>query len=143
MSFVDMMANNVWSNADIDNKVRALIRSRYSSDDELKVSRLARKTNASENEVAFVTNVDAWIASCVQEGADARADSLLLSEVMLMEEAYRRLAMPAVEPLFDEEFVVINQEAIDADIAQRADAQAVIDNASIEATALYDQRNQY
>jgi hypothetical protein len=141
MSFVNLMASDVWSSADIDSKVQALIRSRYSADDELKASRLARKPDQSESDLAFVAGLDDWIASCVQQGIDARADSAVLSEVLLVEAAARRLAMPLVEPELDEEGEVTNQDAIDADLAQRAEAQAVMDNASPEAKALYDLRN--
>lgn len=141
MSFIDLMASDVWSNGDIDNRVQALIRSRYSENDELKASRLARKPDQSESDLAFVAGVDAWIAECVQQGSDARADMALLNEVLPMEDAARRLALPVVEPEINEEGEVTNQEAVDADIAQRADAQAVLDNASPEAKALYEQRN--
>jgi hypothetical protein len=141
MSFSDKMASDVWSSADIDNKVHALIRSRYSADDELKASRLARKPDPSESDSAFVAGVDAWIAECVQQGNDARADMTLLNEVFPMEAAARRLAMPLVEPEINEEGEVTNQDAIDTDLAERADAQAIIDSASPEAKALYDLRN--
>ena len=141
MSFIDKMASDVWSSADIDNKVHALIRSRYSADDELKASRLARKPDPSESDSAFVAGVDAWIAECVQQGNDARADMALLNEVFPMEAAARRLAMPLVEPEINEEGEVTNQDAIDTDLAERADAQAIIDSASPEAKALYDLRN--
>jgi hypothetical protein len=141
MSFVNLMASDVWSSADIDNKVHALIRSRYSADDELKASRLARKPDPSESDSAFVAGVDAWIAECVQQGNDARADMTLLNEVFPMEAAARRLAMPLVEPEINEEGEVTNQDAIDTDLAERADAQAIIDSASPEAKALYDLRN--
>jgi hypothetical protein len=141
MSFVDMMASDVWSSADIDSKVQALIRSRYSADDELKASRLARKPDQSESDLAFVAGVDTWIADCVQQGNDARADMVLLNEVLLVEAAARRLAMPLVEPELNEDGEVVNQDAIDADLAERAEAQAVMDNASPEAKALYDLRN--
>lgn len=141
MSFIDLMASDVWSSGDIDNRVQALIRSRYSENDELKASRLARKPDQSESDLAFVAGVDAWIAECVQQGSDARADMALLAEVLPMEDAARRLALPVVEPEINEEGEVTNQEAVDADIAQRAEAQAVLDNASPEAKALYEQRN--
>lgn len=141
MSFIDLMASDVWSSADIDNKVQSLIRSRYSENDELKASRLARKPDQSESDLAFVAGVDSWIADCVQQGTDARADMALLEEVLPMEDAARRLAMPVVEPELNEDGEVTNQEAVDADIAQRADAQAVLDDASPEAKALYEQRN--
>jgi len=83
MSFVNLMASDVWSGADIDSKVQALLRSRYSENDELKASRLARMGSDAD----FVAAVDAWIAECVQQGREARADMDLLSKVLAHEQA--------------------------------------------------------
>lgn len=141
MSFIEMMASDVWSSADIDNKVQALIRSRYSAQDELKASRLARTPNPSETEAAFVVSVDSWIAECVAEGRAARADMNLLAQVLELEVHKRRLAMPLVEPVLDEEETITNQDALDADAAERAAAQALLDAASPEAKELFDLRN--
>jgi hypothetical protein len=128
MSFIDMYANDVWSGADIDAKVQAMIRSRYSDNDELKAARLAR----SGDDPDFVAAVDAWIAECVQEGRDAQADMATLLQVFDVEAAEQRLALPVVEPEYDEEGNVTNQDAIDQDTAERAAAQAVVDAASPE-----------
>lgn len=141
MSFIDMMASDVWSSADIDNKVQALIRSRYSAQDELKASRLARTPNPTEADAAFVVCVDSWIAECVTEGRAARVDMALLAQVLNMEVAKRRLDMPELEPVLDEEGAVLNQDALDADTAERAAAQAELDAASPEAKELFDLRN--
>lgn len=141
MSFVDMMASNIWSNADIDNKVQALIRSRYSAQDELKASRLARTPNPSETDAAFVVSVDSWIGECVSEGRAARSDMVLLAQVLDLEVHKRRLGMPLVEPVLDEEEAITNQDALDADAAERAAAQAELDSASPEAKELFDLRN--
>lgn len=141
MSFIEMMASDVWSSADIDNKVQALIRSRYSAQDELKASRLARTPNPSETEAAFVVSVDSWIADCVAEGRAARADMALLAQVLELEVLKRRLGMPLVELVLDEEETITNQDALDVDAAERAAAQALLDAASPEAKELFDLRN--
>ena len=135
-SFVDMMANDVWSQADIDAKVQAMIRSRYSDNDELKAARLAR----SGGDPAFVAAVDEWIASCVAEGRKARDDMTLLLQVFDVEAAERRLALPVVEPEYDEQGNVINQEAIDLDTAERELAQAVVSGANPEVMQWVDAR---
>jgi len=83
MSFVNLMASDVWSSADIDNKVQALIRSRYSEQDELKAARLARTGDNPD----FVAAVDGWIAECVQQGREARTDMALLGKVLAHEQA--------------------------------------------------------
>jgi hypothetical protein len=136
-SFVNLMASDVWSSADIDNKVHALIRSRYSADDELKAARLAR----SGGDDVFVAAVDAWIAECVEQGRQARADMVLLNEVLAVEQSYLRLRRDPVEAEVDEEGNVTNQEAIDLDTAERAEATAVVQAASPEAYALVELRN--
>lgn len=140
MSFVNMMANDVWSSADIDNKVQALIRSRFSAEDELKAARLARLANPTTEEQAFVADVDGWIAACVQEGRQARADMVLLLEVFDVEAAERRLALPVVEPELDEGGNVTNQDTINSDQAERAAAQAEVDAASPEVMHWVDLR---
>lgn len=141
MSFVNMMASDVWSSTDIDNKVQALIRSRYSAQDELKASRLARTPNPSDSDAAFVVSVDSWIAECVAEGRAARVDMALLTQVLNMEVAKRRLEIPQLEPVLDEEGATTNQAEIDADESERADAQAVLDGAPTDARAWFDLRN--
>lgn len=141
MSFIEMMASDVWSSADIDNKVQALIRSRYSAQDELKASRLARTPNPSETEAAFVVSVDSWIAECVAEGRAARTDMALLAQVLELEVHKRRLVMPLVEPVLDEEKTITNQDILDVDAAERAAAQALLDAASPEAKELFDLRS--
>lgn len=137
MSFIDLMASDVWSATDIDNKVQALIRSRYSQNDELKAARLAR----SGDDADFVAAVDGWIAHCVQEGRDARADMALLLQVLDLEVAHRRLLLPVLEPEVDEAGNVLNQEALEQDAAERAAAQVVMDAGSAEALALFELRN--
>jgi hypothetical protein len=119
MSFIDMYANDVWSLADIDAKVQAMIRSRYSDNDELKAARLARSGDDPE----FVAAVDAWIAECVAEGRDAQADMATLLQVFDVEAAERRLALPELSP---------DDEGYEQDQAERAAAQAVVDAASPE-----------
>lgn len=141
MSFVDLMGDDVWSPADIDARVAQLIRSQYSADDELKAARLARKATPTSEDTAFVAAVDQWIVQCVQEGRDASADMALLAQVFPMEDAQRRLDQPIVEPEYDEDGNLINEDAVLQDEAERAAAQAVLDDASPEATALFDLRN--
>ena len=67
-----------------------------------------------------------------------------LAQVLELEVAKRRLDMPLVEPVFDEEAeeeTITNQDALDADMAERAAAQAALDAASPEAKELFDLRN--
>ena len=92
MSFIDLMANDVWSESDIQNRVQNLIRSRYTAEDELKAARLARKTDATPEELAYVAAVDAVVETAIAEGRQARIDNALLVEVLAYEVATNRLA---------------------------------------------------
>lgn len=136
MSFVDMMSNYIWSKADIDNKVQAMIRSKFSENDELKAARLARSSQDPE----FVAAVDAWIAHCVEEGRDALQDMNTLHQVFAVEAAERRLSLPVVEPELDSEGSPLNQDVFDQDVAERDAAQAVIDVATPEVMQWVDAR---
>jgi hypothetical protein len=74
-------------------------------------------------------------------GVQARADMALLRETWALEAAQRRLAQPPVQPELDDKGEVTNQPALDADAAERAQAQAVWDAGSAQAHALYERRN--
>lgn len=137
MSFVNLYASDVWSAADIDNKVQALIRSRYSENDELKAARLGR----TGEDPGFVAAVDAWIAQCVEQGRQARADMVLLHEVLVLEQAAGRLKQLVTALELDEEGNTLNQEQVDRDAGERTDAQTVLDAGSEAAKAWLEQRN--
>lgn len=122
MSFVNLMASDVWSDADINNRVQAIIRGQFSAEDELKAARLARKSDANADDLAFVAAVDAVIVEAVEEGRQARADNALLVAVLAYEDAARIVATSE------------DPDEIDA-------AQAVIDAATDEVKALVAERN--
>lgn len=132
-SFVDLMANDVWSDADITNRTEAMLRSQFSLVDE---QVLNRKVSGAALGVYTLTpedraEIQAFAAATLaaqQAGIQARADMALLHQALALEAAHRRLAQPVVE---DDQ----------ADAAERAEAQAVVDAATPEATALYYRRN--
>lgn len=84
-SFVNLMASDLWTDADISSRVQALIRAEVSAEDELKAARLSRKAAPSASESAFVGRVDGVIAAAVEQGRQARADMVLLLEVLALE----------------------------------------------------------
>ena len=121
MSFINLMASDVWSEADITNQVQNLIRVKFSAEDELKAARLARKPDATTAERSYVSDLDAWIAQCVQLGREARADMALLQQVLQVESAKMSLSdLPA-----------------DGDPAP---LQAVIDTATVEVLGIVAMR---
>ena len=138
---VDLMASDVWSSINISNRVQAIIRSKLSENDELKAARLARKKPMTAEDTAFVEACDKIIVEALAEGKQALTDMLLLAQVLELERATARLALPLLEPELDEDGLVWNQEVIDADTATRAEYQAVLDTGSVDAKALFDLRN--
>ena len=110
MSFVNLMANDVWSLVDIDNKVQALIRSKYATTDELKAARFSRKGPPSSLETAFITGVDTWIASCILEGQQAKLDNALLAATLLFEAAQQRLSQRLLDIDATEDQPVLDAE---------------------------------
>lgn len=132
MSFINMLANDVWSDSDISRKVQALIRSKFSQEDELKAARLARQENKTDAENTFIVSVDSTIASALAEGKAAREDMALLTQVLNVEECKRILSLPEVEPILDEQGVVTNQAVIDVFKIVAENCQATIDAASQE-----------
>ena len=146
MSFIDLMASDVWTEADIVRRTEAMVRAEFSAERETILNRKVsgaiigsyEMTEQDQAEVALFQQVT---LAAKDAGDAARADMSLLAQVFEVESAARRLALPEVQPELDEAGYVTNQEAIDQDAAERAQAQAVIDGASPEARALYDLRN--
>ena len=91
MSFIDLKANDVWSEGDIERRVNAIIRSKVTAEDELKAARLSRG-EMDESATAFVSLVDEFIRNAIQEGRAAKADMTILKEVFVYEAAETRLA---------------------------------------------------
>jgi hypothetical protein len=145
----------------IETKVQAIIRSTVTEADELKAARLARKVSRTEQEQAFIDNVDAVIAAAITEGRAATADMALLSSTMAYEQAVKRLQqyklsvgkpaepeVPAVEPLpatvsvtaMDGTVSTVPNPLVVKDETARSEAEAVIANASEAVLALAAQR---
>ena len=122
MSFVNLLANDVWSSLDINRRVQALVRTQFTAEDELKAARLARQESRTDADEAFIASVDAAIAAALSEGVAARADMALLTQVMAVEYCHHIVG----SSLFDDE--------------AKASAQATIDAASAAVKALVEQR---
>jgi len=139
-SFVNLMASDVWSEADITNRTEALIASEFSP---TAVAILNRKaTGAALGQYQLSAEDAAEIARYAEVseraremGKQAMEDMALLREVLDVEKAMRRLG----QPLADAE--AADQAGIDADLAGRSAAQAVVDAASPAALALIQLRN--
>lgn len=138
-SFIDLMANDIWSDADITRRTEAMVRSEFSLEAETILNRKVAGISLGQysptpDDLAEMARFKSVVDAAHDEGVAARADMALLLQVFPLEEAQRRLD----RPLPGEE---ATEDEIAADAAERAAAQAVIDAASPEATALFDLRN--
>jgi hypothetical protein len=145
MSFVDLMGNDIWSDADITRKTEAIIRSQFSEDDERILNRkitglLIGQYNLTESEQEELARFQQIVFLAQSEGNDARNDMALLKAVLPVDQAYKRLQRAEVLPIMEDE-TVINQTEITNDSMERSEAQFVVDNASEEIMALVLQRN--
>jgi hypothetical protein len=134
MSFVDLMGNDVWTEADILNRTEAMVREHVSATEE---TILNRKVSAAGMGIYQLTAEDrAAIGAFAQAthaaqlaGIEARADMALLSGAMAVETAYARLLIPAVDvTVTDAEGNEVPNPVKDQ--AERVAAQAVIDGAT-------------
>ncbi len=132
-SFINLMANDIWSEADIIRRTEAMIRSEFSLDVETILNRKVLGISIgtytpTDADLAEIARYDQVAKAAQAAGVAARVDMALLLQTMDYEKAMRRLALPPIED--DEQ-----------DAAERAEAQAVVDAASQEVVDLYALRN--
>ena len=148
MSFINLLANDVWSDADIKSRLHAEIRSEVSELAETELNRalqgaIMKLHTLTPQEQQSLMRFKGATDRVALLGTAARADMALLTSVLAYERAQARLLQALVtEPLtvtvVDTEGVsreVVNPE-LALDDAQRTDAQAVIDDATAEVLEL-------
>lgn len=125
MSFINMYANDVWSDADIVHHTEQMLHSRVSKEAELILSRkmigfsLGLIIPTAEEQVEL-TLYQLAAAEAQQAGIEARADMVLLQAVLDYEAAQARLLVaPVTEP----------EEAVLVDTQECAAAQTTVDTA--------------
>lgn len=141
MSFVNLMASDLWTEADIVRRTEAMIASEFSPEAEAILNRKSTGQALgmyvlSPEEQAELARYSEVAEAARLEGVAARADMALLVRTLPVEEAFLRLERPEVEPVLDDDGAITNQAEIDADQAERAEAQTVIDAADAEVLAL-------
>jgi hypothetical protein len=143
-SFINLMTNDIWSDADITRRTEAMIRSEFSLDAETILNRkvigisIGTYTPTAEDQ-AEIARYDQVAKAAQAAGVAARADMALLIQVFPLEDAkwrlerpglqasWDRLQLPVVEPIIDEETgEVTNQAEVDQDAAERVAAQLVV-----------------
>lgn len=132
-SFIDLMASDVWTDADITRRTEAMIRTEFSLEAETILNRKALGLSLgtyspTSEEMAEMARYTAMAQLAHDAGIAAREDMALLNAVLALETAHWRLTLPMVE---DSEM----------DVEERAAAQAVIDGANAGALALFAARN--
>jgi hypothetical protein len=145
MSFIDLMANDVWSEADMTRRTEAMIRSEFSQEAETIINRklLGAQMGTYAPTLADMQEMERY--AVVAQGAQAaglaaRANMALLRRVFVMEEAQRRLdrvsleaawaiiQAPPIEPVVDEATGEIsNADEIAFDEQARASAQLLVE----------------
>lgn len=131
---IDIMGNLVWTEAQIDARVVAMIRSRYGVDDELRLARitignLSGLYTATAGEMAEVAEFQAHVLACREAGRQAHADNVMLRGAIDYEMAMARLQQPSRDD--------------EIDVGERAAAQAIFDAVTPEAMALIQQREDH
>lgn len=144
MSFVDLMANDRWAEADIVRRTEAIIRSEFSAEAETILNRKALGAvigtyAPTEAEQAEMGRYQATVEAARVAGNEARADMALLRRVFPLEEAQRRLDRVALvaawdrlqeaelDPIFDGDTgEVTNREDVERDRAERAAARSAV-----------------
>lgn len=138
-SFINLMANDIWSDADITRRTEAMLRTEFSQEAETILNRkvlgmsLGTYTPTAQDQLDMARYNETALAAQAT-GVAARADMALLSQTLVYEAAMRRLERPLPpEDAPDEEKL--------QDEAERADATAIIDDAPQEVVDLYALRN--
>lgn len=142
-SFINLMADDVWSDADILRRTEAMIRSEFSAETETILNRKATgaalgQYELTPDDLAEIGRYDQVALAAQAAGVAARADMALLLRVFPLEDAQRRLDRlslagawdrlqdPEVDPITDEETgEVVNAAEVEQDKVERAAAQAV------------------
>lgn len=145
MSFVDLMSNDVWSEADILRRTEAIVRSQFTDEQERILNRkitgvILGKYTLSEAEMQELTNFQTIVFLAQQAGLDATTDMDLLLRTFPVESAFHRLKNPQIKHIV-EDGDVINKDEINTDIIERITAQEIIDNAGRDVKDLIALRN--
>jgi hypothetical protein len=152
-SFIDMMADHDWSDADITRRTEAMVRSEFSAEAETILNRkqwaIAVGQITDPAVVAAVQSEAAQFAAVTlaaqMAGVQARADMALLRQALGVEDAQARLALlDADEPEpYGDGPVPDNADEIEQWSAARAAAWLLVNNTTSEVLALVAERASY
>ena len=112
-SFINLMADDIWSEKDITNRTEAMVRSVISADDEVILNRkitgvILSQWVMSEEDLALQSRFAAVLALAHQTGIEARADMALLQKALDHESGVAISENPAVLVLVDQRLAFKN-----------------------------------
>lgn len=141
-SFINLMANDVWSDADILNRMRSMTNSVASVERQadlrtIFLGHLSRKRVATAPELAEIEQVQAASEASGAAVVQSRLDMILLNKVLALESGLLALEIPEVSMDDSEEYTLYMAELA----AARAAQQALRDAAEPATAALYALRN--
>lgn len=99
-TFIDLLGNDIWSDADITNRTEAIVRAQFSAIDETVLNRKVSGAGMgvytlTADDMAEIQRFGAVTQAAAALGVQARADMALLQSALDYETATRRLSMPA------------------------------------------------
>lgn len=133
MSFIDLMANDIWSDADITKRTESMIRSEFSAEAETILNRKVAgislgQYEPTDEDLAEMARFKVVVDNAQAEGVAARKDMALLLQVLTLEENIRKLNDAPLPEEGEEPTVPV-------------DPSTLIDNAPDDVKALYNLRN--
>ena len=151
MSYINLMASDVWSEQDITNRARAIVDSQVSEARQndlrtIMLGHIAGMRTATAAEMREIKQVQALVEQSALDTAEARTDAAQLDTVLALESALDRLASEPLDnafyPVTDANGVTTQAQSPAAlqDIAQRLEAERVVSTISVDTLALYNLR---
>ena len=153
-SFINLLASDLWSEADILARVRAQVEGIVPTarQDELRtimLGHIAQMRVATPTELGEIMQVGALTEQAAVDAAAARADMALLTQVIALEAAFDQTMLPAPEfalvETMDEQGVLIlvaSPEAVKDNDERMAAANVIqVTSEMPEVLALFDLRN--
>lgn len=145
MSFIDLMSNNIFTEADILNRTQAMVRTFYSDEQEKILSRkvtgmMLGGYSLSIPEQEEIANFSTIVNQAKIENELATIDNELLKQIIEVEKSYLKLQVPIPEEII-EEGIIINQVEIDIFLEEKRITLEIVSEATEEIMTWVLKRN--
>lgn len=136
MSFINMLENDLWTDAEIANKADDLIHETFPIIQETILNRKVLGSQLGEWTLTEedLAEQDRYRKVCEDAALmsdEAKADNLLLRRILEVEPSYQLVKSPPISPIIEND-IVINQEQITQDVHNKILAQDIVDLISPE-----------